>query len=343
MTLNTLLRNPFRQLGGGSVPLVESSSANHQKQLSQVPSDVRRLIRDRCYFRVLSPQAGIEFDEISVHCGWQAVEQEMALVPEGKVLLRQLSIDDHADFVGFDSSKAVSTPVTAFYLDKTPVTNADYLRFVEAGCYGHAELWPEEMLPMVLQFVDQTNHPGPKYWNDGRPDKDKLDHPVVGVCWYEASAYAVWTGKQLPDPAQWQRAGTWMQRSGGSAEIHYPWGNSFDPDRANLWASGHHQTVPVTEYEGGNTLNGVRQLIGNAWEWLDAEYVVHGTSGLEVLMNESMGEVRGGAFDTYFHSQATCQFRTGKPLTHRGANVGFRCGRGLDGLSPKPNLANEDD
>lgn len=342
MTLNSLLRNPFRQLGGATVPVVDSA-ALHRKQLADVPSDVRRLIRDHCYFRVLCPQGGIEFDDDSVFCAWQAVEQEMALVPEGNVSLRNVVVTNDSNSVEFASGGTTPTPVNAFYLDRTPVTNADYLRFVEADCYSHAELWPEELLPMVLQFVDKTDQPGPKYWKNGQPDKNKLDHPVVGVCWYEASAYAMWAGKQLPSPEQWQRAGTWMRSTGGSAESHYPWGNSFDPRKANLWASGNHQTVPVTDFEGGNTVNGVRQLIGNVWEWLDAQFVVHGSNSLEVYMPETMGEVRGGAYDTYFHSQATCQFRTGKTLTHRGANAGFRCVRALDGLTPKPNLTNEED
>lgn len=234
------------------------------------------------------------------------------------------------------------TPVTAYYLDKMPVTNADYLRFVQAGCYSHPELWPEEILPTVLQFVDQTDQFGPRYWTGGQPDQDKLDHPVVGVCWYEANAYAQWAGKQLPSPTQWQRAGTWMHSAGNTAESRYPWGNSFDPTKANVWSSGYHQTVSVDDFDSGATLNGVRQLIGNVWEWIDAQYVVHGANGIEVRMPQPMGEVRGGAFDTYFPSQATCQFRTGKPLTHRGPNVGFRCGRCLDGLSAKPILDTED-
>ena len=341
MSLSSLLRNPFRQLTDAPVPL--GSISGSRKTSSEIPSDVRRLIRDHRYFRVLAPQKGVEFDDISVSSAWQAVEQAMALVPEGTVLLRSPQVFDAAEFVGFDNIHTDPTPVKAFYLDRTAVTNADFLRFVEAGGYAHADLWPEEILPIVLQFTDQTGHPGPRHWSAGQPPKDKRDHPVVGVCWYEASAYAKWAGKQLPTPAQWQRAGTWMRSSGTSAEIHYPWGNSFDPKKANVWASGHHQTVSVTEYEQGNTLNGIRQLIGNVWEWVDAEYVIYSSNGQPVLMPESMGEVRGGAFDTYFSSHATCQFRTGKALTYRGANVGFRCGRGLERLSPPPVLANEDD
>jgi gamma-glutamyl hercynylcysteine S-oxide synthase len=53
---------------------------------------------------------------------------------------------------------------------------------------------------------------------------------------------------------------------------------------------------------------------------------------LAVLLDETMAEIRGGAFDTYFQSQATCQFRTGQPVFFRGANVGFRCCLNQDDL-----------
>ena len=139
---------------------------------------------------------------MSVSYAWHAVEQTMALVPEGTVMLRQRQVSDRSDFDSYTNVNP--TPVDAFYLDKTPVTNADYMRFVEAGCYASAELWPEAILPLVLQFTDRTKQPGPRHWTGGQPDKDKRDHPVVGVCWYEASAYAKWVGKQLPTPAQWQ-------------------------------------------------------------------------------------------------------------------------------------------
>ena len=49
-----------------------------------------------------------------------------------------------------------------------------------------------------------------------------------------------------------------------------------------------------------------------------------------------MAEIRGGAFDTYFHSQATCQFRTGQPLLYRAENIGFRCCINSHGLTPRP-------
>jgi iron(II)-dependent oxidoreductase len=218
------------------------------------------------------------------------------------------------------------TTVEPVYLDRDCVTNADYAKFVKAGGYENSHFWPEGVLANVLQFVDNTGNPGPKHWSGGQPPRELIDHPVVGISWYEANAYATWAGKRLPTSEEWQRAGTWPKSGGGSAtELRYPWGNGFDPFKANTWACGAHRTFPVDGFADGNTPNGIRQLIGNVWEWVDAEFQPPAQEGASVHLAEKMAEVRGGAFDTYFHSQATCQFRTGQPLLFRGANVGFRC------------------
>ncbi len=158
------------------------------------------------------------------------------------------------------------------------------------------------------------------------PPADKLDHPVVGICWYEANAYATWVGKRLPSSEEWQRAGTWpMGHAGDVTNQRYPWGDAFDPRKANTWDSGIGDTVAVAALTAGCTPNGVRQLIGNVWEWVDAQFHPNAETGVSVTLDQTMAEIRGGAFDTYFHSQATCQFRTGQPLLFRGPNVGFRC------------------
>jgi iron(II)-dependent oxidoreductase len=216
--------------------------------------------------------------------------------------------------------------VGSFYIDRYCITNADYARFVNAGGYEKAEFWPQEILPWVLQFTDISGKPGPAFWHDGRPPVDRLDHPVVGVSWYEANAYARWAGKRLPSSIEWQRAGTWPRKHvGDGAEQRYPWGNSFESSKANLWQSGHGSTLPVKAYPEGNTPNGVQQLIGNVWEWTDAGYAPIEEEQVQLILEEVMAEIRGAAFDTYFPSQATCQFRSGQPTLHRGGNVGFRC------------------
>ncbi len=308
--------------------------------VSAAPPDSRRLIRDRRYCRVLSSGGDIPFDDVSTQCAWKALEFEMALVPGGEV---SLANDAFVDGGGFELSAATSelVSVDSLYIDRHCITNADYARFVQSDGYSNVQLWPEEILPNVLQFVDRSGHPGPRFWSDGNPPDQKLDHPVVGICWYEANAYATWAGKRLPTTEEWQRAGTWPKgNSGDATEQRYPWGNAFDPSKANVWAAGLRDTAPVKSIAAGNTPNGVGQLIGNVWEWVDAQFFPALADGLALFLDQTMAEIRGGAFDTYFHSQATCQFRTGQPLLYRGTNVGFRCCVAAASLPAHPDSAN---
>lgn len=257
----------------------------------------------------------------------------MAYVPPGHVtLINEQAVSDESG-ISLVPGAVGASEVGAFYIDRTPVTNADYLRFVEAGGYDDYRLWPEHILEMLLQFVDTTAHAGPAFWVDGKPNDSILDHPVVGICWYEANAYAQWSGKRLPTAAEWQRAGTWGRSPGDScSEVHYPWGNSFDPENANTWAAGLQKTAPVSQFRGGGTPNGVQQLIGNVWEWMNTQYVLPANEGITVHLANPMAEIRGGAYDTYFHSQATCQSRSGQSLSARRSNIGFRCCCGAEGL-----------
>lgn len=318
-------------------PTVESNKGDPKViDLAGAPPDTKRLIRNRQYCRVLSTEVSMPFDELSIEYGWRALEQDMAFVPGGEVcLVNDLIVSNQNSF------QVVSSPddlvsIEPIYLDRDCVTNADYLKFVQSEGYANAAFWPEEVLPNVLQFLDSTGCPGPKFWENGFPPEDQMQHPVVGICWYEANAYASWVGKRLPSTEEWQRAGTWTKgQNGANGEIRFPWGNGFDPSKANLWASNRYATVPITEYDEGNTPNGIRQLIGNVWEWVDTQFYPHAQEGVSVMLDQTMAETRGGAYDTYFHSQATCQFRTGQPLLFRGENIGFRCCISTQILAPR--------
>jgi iron(II)-dependent oxidoreductase len=254
------------------------------------------------------------------HAG-TAEPAEMAFVPAGETVLVNATIDDFsADTV--PQQQAVY--VDAFYMDRFAVTNADYLRFVECGGYSEMELWPKEIWASLLQFVDQTGKPGPRYWKQGRPEKKLLQHPVTGVCWFEANAYARWNNKQLPNSSQWQRAGTWSADN-SEGQARYPWPGGFQASKANIWISGKHATVAVDQFYEGCTANGIYQLVGNVWEWVSTKFSIQKPQQPDQQLNSNLIEIRGGAFDTYLETQATCLFRTGQPYSFRGRNVGFRC------------------
>ena len=277
------------------------------------------------YCRILSSDCG----EAEKNKAWKILEQKMAVVPKGEVIIAG---NDAELYSPQEESLAEDFlfEVESFYIDRYAVSNEDYVKFISEGGYDNVTFWPEDVFSQVLQFVDSTGMPGPRHWKDGDYLKDTAKHPVVGVCWYEANAYALWSGKLLPSCMQWQRAGDWPGDAGGSK---YPWGNSFDPTRVNLWSDRANGTVPVDHYVEGTTPNGVYQLIGNVWEWVATLFECNdGTDGTRVVFEQPMAEIRGGAFDTYFSSQATCQFRTGQPLMLRAENIGFRCCAAIESL-----------
>jgi iron(II)-dependent oxidoreductase len=289
--------------------------------------ELDRLLHDRRYGLILNRHFGEPRDERIEALAWLAMEKDMALVPR-RVVQTGLGASD----------QDVAASIPAFYLDRYTVTNKDFLRFVNAGGYCQTDYWPEEIWPNLLQFVDATGFSGPRYWSNGKPPRGKELHPVVGVSWFEARAYALWCGKRLPTAQEWEYAGCWSHAQNGTgSKIRYPWGSAFEPDRTNTWAGGEGQTVPVDHYYDGCTPNGVYQLIGNVWEWVATQYHYDAkVSGLRVTFEQPMVEIRGGAFDTYFESQASCQFRTGQPFLYRAPNVGFRCCLPADQLKDPP-------
>jgi iron(II)-dependent oxidoreductase len=277
---------------------------------------------------LLRPETKQHLTQAQVMQAIRKLDEEMALVPAGRVLLGQLA--EHAHSVGasgeIDPKLAARNlvQVEAAYLDRFCVTNEQYQQFVDGGGYEQLEFWHEEALPALLDFVDQTGVPGPRYWSDGQYPSGEGRLPVVGVSWYEAWAYAHWVGKRLPTDAEWTKAGAWPVEStpGRIAQRRYPWGESFDVRRAHIFGSGTRAPVPVHDFPSGVSVGGIHQLIGNVWEWTATPLVDLGDPTLHV--SESIMSVRGGAFDTYFENHSTCHYQSGDHALARRHNIGFR-------------------
>jgi gamma-glutamyl hercynylcysteine S-oxide synthase len=280
-----------------------------------------RLIADDRYAFVLLKEATDSFlpdDEITA---WEAIEAQMALVPSGIVPVVR------------SDGTTEPTELSAFYLDRHAVTNKQFQRFVLAGCYDALEIWPREIWPGLLRFTDRTGRPGPRNWEQGNHPSGMADHPVVGVCWYEALAYSRWVGKRLSTAAEWQKAAGWPEHLSGGTCNRYPWGDLYAEGRANLWASGLGKTAPVESFREGATLNGIYQMSGNVWEWLDDPLDAipcHPEESFQVW--KPLRRIVGGAFDTYLPGEATNQFVTGQPELDRRSNIGFRCAVSVDRL-----------
>ena len=150
-----------------------------------------------------------------------------------------------------------------FWVDRYPVTNEQYRKFILENGYGSRAYWS----PKGWKWRGESDITVPKYWND--PKWNKADHPVVGVSYYEAEAYAKWAGKRLPSEQEWEKAAR-----GEDGRI-YPWGDEFDNSKCNslnpvriLTA----RTTPVTQYPEGVSPYGCYDMAGNVWEWCTDRY-----------------------------------------------------------------------
>jgi dienelactone hydrolase len=150
-------------------------------------------------------------------------------------------------------------PLDPSWIARLEVTNAEYAEFVDAGGYGDERYWTEpfEEEGRVLSFtegiarlVDQSGLPGPSSWVGGEYPEGTADHPVGGVSWYEAVAYANYAGKRLPSVYHWNRAaGT------GASSLIVP--------ASNLQSNGP-QAVGETS---ALSRSGARDMAGNVREW----------------------------------------------------------------------------
>lgn len=142
----------------------------------------------------------------------------------------------------------------SYWIDQYPVTCSEYGKFMGAGGYQNSEFWSEA----GWKWLENNPVSQPLYWCES-PEWD--NHPVCGVSWYEAEAYARFVGKRLPKEAEWEKAATGLKKS------VYPWGNT--PAEAKLCNHGAivGHTTPVNAYPAGQSATGCYDLLGNVWEW----------------------------------------------------------------------------
>ena len=158
----------------------------------------------------------------------------------------------------------------AFAIGRREVTNAEFLKFVSADGYRTARFWPPTIeldgkilasVEVASKFVDRTGLPGPRFWAGGTYPEGKAEHPVVGVNWYEAAAYARFADLELPAWNEWWRAAL------GDAASAFPWGDDVNTaeTRANFGLIG---TSPVGTRPAGMSPFGCYDMAGNVREWL---------------------------------------------------------------------------
>ena len=152
----------------------------------------------------------------------------MAFVPADGPALRIRGAPAGVHMPGVEHLPALA--VGDFFVDRNEVTNAEYKRFVDAGGYETPEHWTAPFVDgdrtlawneAMALFVDRTERPGPATWEVGDFPEGRGDHPVTGVSWYEAAAYAAFAGKSLPTLYHWDRVAlTWA--SGDIVPLEQP-------------------------------------------------------------------------------------------------------------------------
>ena len=184
----------------------------------------------------------------------------------------RLGADPDEPFV-FDNEKwAHPVEVAPFRVARTPVTNAEFLLFVQDGGYRRRDCWGRR----GWDWRRREGAEHPLFWQQdgGRWFERRFDllvplepwHPVVHVNWYEAEAFCRWAGRRLPTEAEWELAATLDPTTG--RKRRFPWGDSPPtPERANLdYRNG--GTLDVRSLPAGDSPVGCRQMIGNVWEWV---------------------------------------------------------------------------
>ncbi|MER3427485.1 MAG: ergothioneine biosynthesis protein EgtB [Pyrinomonas sp.] len=157
----------------------------------------------------------------------------------------------------------------AFEIARTPVTNAEYLCFVEEGGYQRREFWSAQ----GWAWREREGWTAPLYW---QRDEDgwtlrtifqqrplPLAHPVWGISWYEAEAYARFIGKRLPTEAEWERAASWD----GARKRLYAWGDEPPSAKRCNFGAERWNTTPVNAFIHGRSACGCLDMTGNVWEW----------------------------------------------------------------------------
>ncbi len=285
---------------------------------------------------------------------WEKAEMEFCLVPAGEFLMgisegeaRQW----HKQFGGEMEWQMAATPqhtvtLSAYYIGRYLVTQAQYARFVKATGHRVPYLDPKE-----------SAWAKPYNWNKRRktPPKGKEDHPVVLVSWKDAVAYCEWAGLRLPEEAEWERAASWDPPASPLVEgiergrkRTYPWGDEWDSQKCNnaeKWAGRElrtddewkkwwdkldqrrqARTTSVGAYSPrGDSPCGCADMAGNVWEWCADWYKGYpGTTCQLSEFGETYRVLRGGPWSGD-RSEVRSARRFKSYPGSRGHGLGFRC------------------
>ncbi len=262
------------------------------------------------------------------------LEQEMVRIPGG---LYELGFSG-SGFCYDNEVPEHKTYLNAYEMDTHPVTNKQFMEFIDDGGYEDYKFW----LSDGWDIVNEKRWNSPLYWQKidgswhkkdfGGMNKISPYEPVTNVSYYEADAFSKWSGKRLPTEAEWEKAASWNEDL--KKKTIYPWGDELpSDDHANLLESWNWAPCQIGTYPGGKSYYGCQQMLGDVWEWTSSEYVLY--PGFRSKFSEYTDKwainqkvLRGGSFATP-RSQIRNSYRNYFKPHERIPFSGFRCVRDL--------------
>jgi formylglycine-generating enzyme required for sulfatase activity len=281
----------------------------------QIPDSLVEFLRDRTAVELVK---GFPADPTLINTllslSATTVAPEEALQKEQTAFAATVTLDKmtpvpKGEFL-YGHDKRLKTIDHDYLIDIYPVTNDQYKKFIDAGGYATKEYWSEE----GWKWREARKVVQPSYWDD--PKWNRSDHPVVGVSFSEAEAYAKWAGKRLPIEEEWEKAAR------GTDGRSYPWGDEFDREKCNSEESGIGGTTSVTKYVNGISPYGCYDMAGNVWEWTSSPY--RAEQGREDQYRDGARVVRGGSWANP-QDVARCAGRNDLHPGGRYDVLGFRC------------------
>ena len=197
---------------------------------------------------------------------------EMAFVPAGEFQMG--SVWDSFAYDNERPAHAVTLP--AFRIDRLLTTNEEYAEFIAEGGYLRREFWSDE----GWERREREGWERPLYWTkdagawrERRMFDEGLiepNHPVTGVSWHEAEAYARFRGKRLPTEAEWEKAASWD--AARSHKRRFAWGDDEPNDALCNFDFERWGTTPVASFPDSVSPYGCLDMTGNVWEWTSSPF-----------------------------------------------------------------------
>ena len=262
------------------------------------------------------------------------VEQTMVKIPGG---VYELGFSG-SEFCYDNEIPEHKTYLNSYEIDNYPVTNKQFMAFIDDGGYEDYRIW----LSDGWDIVTEKKWNSPLYWQKmdgywykkdfGGLNRISPDEPVTNVSYYEADAYSKWAGKRLPTEEEWEKAASWNEDL--KKKTLYPWGDELPSDiNANLLESWNWAPSQIGSYPQGKSYYGCQQMLGDVWEWTSSEYVLY--PGFRSKFSEYTDKwainqkvLRGGSFATP-RSQIRNSYRNYFKPHERIPFSGFRCVRDL--------------